>query len=501
MEMVRFIRAAALLALAFAVAGCGAKNDASSTVPSGADFAPAGSVVYVAGITDPSSDQWQKADELLSHFPGRAKLLASFKKDLAKDGLTWEGDLEPALGDDLNLVLLSYKDADHNYVFFTKPKDEAKFNKVLESGEGDDAQAHRKIDGWTVFADNEKSLDNFAAAHASGNALSDDDAFNDAMSGMPDDAAVRGYLPGKAISDLIRQEAAKSPDTQEFKNFSDSFGDLRYVAFSSAAEDEGVSVQAAYETTRELDAPSYDAELDGTLPAGALLYLSFGDIEQNFDRALKSADEQSPEFRNQLEQLQQALGLSLKDDLLPLFSEEGALAVYGGGRSVPEILLALRVDDEDKATQLINRLAAIAGLAGVEVRPLAVQGAQGKVFAYPEDDLTIYAVVGEGKVLVSNSRSRIDAALGEGDKLSDDAVYQEALDASSAPDETSGFVYTNLKAALPLLFGLGDAMSESDSGEAVSPEVRANTKPLQSAILYTKQDGKRTTISGFLTIK
>jgi len=499
--MVRLTRIAAVVALAVTLVGCGAKNEASSSVPDGADFAPAGSVVYVSGITDPSSDQWQKADELLSHFPGRVELLASFKTDLAKDGLTWEGDLKPALGDDLNLVLLSYKNADHNYVFFTKPKDEAKFNEVLESGEGDDAQVHRKIDGWTVFADNEKSLDNFAAAHAKGNALSDDDTFKDAMSGMPDEAAVRGYLPGKPISDLIKEEAAKDPDTQEFKNFSDSFGDLRYVAFSSAAEDEGVSVQAAYETSEEMDAPRYDAELDGTLPPGALLYLSFGDVEQNFDRVLKSADEQSPEFRNQLEQLQQALGFDLKEDVLPLFSQEGALAVYGGGRSVPEILLALRVDEEGKVTRLINRLAAIAGLAGVEVRPLSVQGAEGKVFAYPEDDLTIYAVVGDGKVLVSNTRARIDGALGDGDTLSDDAVYQEALDASSAPDETSGFVYTNLKVALPLLFGLGDAMSESDSPEAISPDVRANTKPLQSAILYTKQDGKRTTISGFLTIK
>ena len=50
-------------------------------------------------------------------------------------------------------------------------------------------------------------------------------------------------------------------------------------------------------------------------------------------------------------------------------------------------------------------------------------------------------------------------------------------------------------------FGLGDAMSESDSPEAIPPDVRANTKPLQSVLLYTKQDGKRTTISGFLTIK
>jgi hypothetical protein len=62
-------------------------------------------------------------------------------------------------------------------------------------------------------------------------------------------------------------------------------------------------------------------------------------------------------------------------------------------------------------------------------------------------------------------------------------------------------VYVNLKVALPLIFGFADAMSESDSPEAIPPDVRANIKPLQSALLYSKQDGKRTTISGFLTIK
>ena len=501
MAMVRCIRVAALLAFAFALVGCGAKNETSSSLPSGADFAPASSVVYVTGTTDPSSDQWQKADALLSRFPGRAKAIASFEKDLAEDGLTWERDLKPALGDDLNLVLLSYNDVDHNYVFFTKPHDEAKMTKVLESGKPADRQVHRKIDGWTVFADNEKSLDNFAAAHASGNSLSGDDAFKDAMNGMPDEAAIRGYLPGQPIADAIQKEAARSPDTQQFKSFSDSFGKLRYVAFSSAAEDEGVSVQAAYETTKAMDAASYRSELDATLPAGALFYASFGDLEQNFDQVLKNADEQDPQFGQQLNQFQQALGFNLENDVLPLFSKEGALAVYAGMQSVPVVTLALRVDDETKATQLINRLAAIAGLAGITVQPLSVEGAEGKAFLYPEDDLTINAVVGEGKLLVSNSRQSIQDALGDGKKLSDDTVYQEARDASSVPDETSGFAYVNLKQALPLLFGLGDAMSESDSPEAIPPDVRANTKPLQSVLLYTKQDGKRMTISGFLTIK
>jgi hypothetical protein len=113
----------------------------------------------------------------------------AFRKDLRKDNLTWERDVKPALGDELNLALLSFEDADHNYVFFTKPKDEAKFDKLLEAG--DDPQVHRKIDGWTVFADNKLSLDNFEQARSSGDSLSDKDEFRDAM-GSLSEATLRG---------------------------------------------------------------------------------------------------------------------------------------------------------------------------------------------------------------------------------------------------------------------------------------------------------------------
>src|SRR5262245_11652268 len=207
--MVRPARVAALVLLAFCFAGCGAKNEETlSSTPAGADFAPASSVLFVTGVTDPSSSQWQQADELLGRFPGREKLLADMRKELAEDGQTWERDVKPALGDDLNLVLLSYDDTDHNYVFFTKPKDEAKFTRLLESGDVQDRQFHRKIDGWTVFADNEQALDNFAAAHASGSALSDESAFTDAMHGLPDDAALRGYVAAEPLYALIQKEAA-----------------------------------------------------------------------------------------------------------------------------------------------------------------------------------------------------------------------------------------------------------------------------------------------------
>src|SRR5262245_16330935 len=207
--MVRLARVAALVALAFTLAGCGAKTqETPSSIPSGADFAPASSALFVTGVTDPSSSQWQKADELLGRFPGREKLLESFRKELAADDVSWERDVKPALGPDLNLVLLSYEDTDHNFVLYTKPKDEQKFTeKVLESGKPADRMVHRKIEGWTVFSDSEKALDNFEAARASGESMSTAGAFKDAMESVPDDAALRGYVAAQPLYALIRKEA------------------------------------------------------------------------------------------------------------------------------------------------------------------------------------------------------------------------------------------------------------------------------------------------------
>ena len=102
----------------------------------------------MTGVTDPASSQWAKADELLGHFPGRERLLAEARKDLLDDGLTWERDVKPALGAELDLALLDFNDADHNYVFFTKPKDQAKFDHLLETGDDPTgAPRDRRLDG------------------------------------------------------------------------------------------------------------------------------------------------------------------------------------------------------------------------------------------------------------------------------------------------------------------------------------------------------------------
>jgi len=494
MSAMRLLRLGLLAAIVLAVSGCGATKQ-SGSIPEGAELAPASAAFYMVGITDPESAQWDKADKLLGRFPGRGKLLDEFRKELRKDNLSWERDVRPALPDEIHLVALDFEG--DSFVAYAKPKDEAKFNKLLESG--DDPSVHRKIDGWTVFSDTNTAIDKFASAQsASEDSLADTDAFKDAMGELPDDAAVRGYLSGERLYALLAKEAATDPDAKSFQRFSSAFGKLESLSFSAAAQDEGVWVEAATKSNGQGKVGNFSPELEDTLPADALAYASFGNLEDYLATYLEAADKNFPQFKQGRTQLEQALGFSLRNDLFPLFSKEGAVAFYSGGELSPNVLFVLRVPDEAKAKHILDRLAALATLSGdVTVRPFSVHGAQGKQFLSPDTFFSIFAVVLDGKAFVSNSKALIEIALGDSKKLGDDAVYRDARDAADAPDDTAGFVYLNLDAGLPYVFDLANA---SEPG-SITPDVTANTKPLESALLYAKQDGDRTTLSGFLAIK
>ena len=74
-------------------------------------------------------------------------------------------------------------------------------------------------------------------------------------------------------------------------------------------------------------------------------------------------------------------------------------------------------------------------------------------------------------LVVSTSQQAIDAFTGSGPKLSADATFQDAQQASGMPDQTTGFAYVDLKDALPLVQGLA-ALSGATGSTAV-PDLSA----------------------------
>ena len=68
-----------------------------------------------------------------------------------------------------------------------------------------------------------------------------------------------------------------------------------------------------------------------------------------------------------------------------------------------------------------------------------------------------------GALVVSTSQQAVDAFTGSGTKLSGDATFQAAEQASGMPDQTTGFAYVDVKDALPLVQGLAALSGTGDS--------------------------------------
>ena len=488
----RAFRLVALVGLVLTLAaGCGGDEvTKSGSVPDGASFAPANTAAYAVVITDVESEQWAQADALLEKFPGRAKLIEGFTEDLAEDDLTWKEDVRPALGEDVHVVWLDFANDGENIVGYAKPKDKAKFEELIECCE--EPLVHREIDGWTVFAETQALLTRFANARGD-DSLADQDAFREAMERLPDDSLARAYAGGEQIEAAIERESAKSSDLKQFRQLQKNLGTIESLSFATTPRDEGVRMDAVFASSMDTQVESFSGDLAERLPGGALAYVSFGDLRDALRGFLDSAKENDPSFEQQRKQLETALGFSLEDDLFPLFSEEGAVAVYRSGDETPGVTLMLDVEDEEKAQNVINRLGALLQLSEGEgsVRKLTIEGVEVTQLSTGGEIGALFGV-SDGALIAATTEAGFRAALDAENSLAEDAKFEQAKEAAELPDENLGFVYLNLQELLPFAF---------EQDDSVDPEVRENTEPLQTALLYGEGDGNRVLLSGFLTIE
>jgi hypothetical protein len=465
--------------LALALAGCGGSETVASSKPSeGAKFAPSSAPAYIELSTDVDGDQWKKADAVLDRFPGKQKLLDQILTEIQKEGLSWDNDIRPALGDALSVVWLDFENGGDNLVGFTKPENEAKFEHLLETG--DDPAVHRKVDGWTVFAENDALLDRFEQARAGGS-LADQELFSDTIAELPGDALAKAYVSGRAVGDALRD---LGPEAQL-----GGLGDLDSLAAAVTAEDEGARLAGLFKGKKLADrAQTYTPELLDHVPSGAYAVLSF----KGGDEFLKELRD-NPTVQTELPEVERALGVTL-DELLKLFTDEVALYVRPGA-PFPEVTLLLATEDKDGALRTIDQLARrVATMAGgrfgsdrvddVDLRYVEIQGFR-----------ISYGVV-DDMVVVTSGRHAIRELKSDGDKIADDEDFRRAKEAAGLEDETSGFLYANLGELVPLI-----QMFAGLSEEGLSPQVSDNLEPLDSLVIHASPDGDAVEFTAFLGVR
>jgi hypothetical protein len=483
------VRAFSLFLIVFVAlftAGCG---EEAASRPGGASVAPASAPLFISIDTDSSSEQWKQAGALLDKFPGGDKLIASALGELSKEGIDFKADVEPALGPETDVVGLDLS-GEGEFVGLTQPDDKQKFEDLM--AKGDEQVFTREIDGWTAVSDSEAILDEFESARGEGR-LADSSEYQDALDQVDDDGIATVYLNGKALADTLAREGAASSAQLEtvFPG-----GKIPSFAISVKAEEDGVRLQGGAKGAEDdggFTGENFHADLPDEVPGGALVYLDLNNLEEGLSAARDALAQQNPEFDRDVARIEAALGVSLEQDVFPLFSGETALYVRPS-LIIPEVTLVTHVDDEDAAMATLDKL--VSGLgAYLPVAPHAndvdIDGVNAKELPLQPPVSLCWAAFDE-HLVISTSREGIAALRSDDNRLADDEDFKRALEQADVPDETTGFAYVNLHDAISSILGF--------AGAEMPPEVRANLEPLDTFVAYGSKDGTTVRFSAFLAV-
>lgn len=327
--------AVALAILTLVAAGCGtsAAGVATGSTAGGdaASLVPADASAFVAVDTNLSSTQWQNVDSLTQSFPARTKLLDRLNTELQKHGVSLKNDVEPALGDEVDVAALGKSDV----VAFTKPKDTAKLeNLVSKLSTAKEKYTVQQIDGWSVIADSPDLFTRISNVQ-SGNSLASNAQFKTAWSQVAGDALARVYVNGTSKTPLVDK--------------------IQWLAARAWADSNAFRVKAvAHPKTMPTTGA---AELLGDAPSGSALAIAFHG---------------STQLANALSMVPATKGFSVST-LAPLLSGDGVVYVRASGM-LPEFAIEVAPKDPKAA------LAAARGLLQKATGfPVTAQLVNGKV--------------------------------------------------------------------------------------------------------------------------
>jgi hypothetical protein len=478
------------LLIAVLAAGCGGGGSTASSSgggpPPSSDFVPVGAPAYVYVNSDTGGSQWQKLDALSKKFPDRQKLLQQIQSSLTKQGVDWKTDVEPALGPEVGIGVLNLSSASQaaaaatQAVGVTQPKDDAKFAALVKKLDASDpsspATIVQKIGDWTAISDKQSSIDQANAAH-DGTSLADSSTFQSAMSELPDDALAKVYVNGQALTKALKSSGAGSSLS--------TIGTPDWVAAAVEAKDDGVALSAITKGGQQTQLSSYKASLLDDIPSGALLCVSFFNIESSIKKLGTN-----PSVQAYLGQLESALGVSL-EQVAALFRDEGAIYVRAG-TPLPEVTIVLKQSNPIGALATVDKLARSASQGNVSTT--VVDGVPTRRVQVSQ--FSLYYAAFDGKLVITDSPTGISGLKDGGQKLSDDQVFKDAQSAAGMPDETKGFVYVNVKDTAPLVEGLS-----SLGGGGIPPDVSANLEHVHSFLAYATGSGDENRVDAFLEIR
>jgi hypothetical protein len=464
------MRATILAALAAAavlvVSACGSAGAAGSTTLGGAaSIAPADAIAFVAIDSDMSSGQWDAVNGMLKKIPPAGRLLTKLYAQLEGKTKVKVDDVTAALGNELDLVVLP--GAERRYVGLTQARDQAKLDALLKKLGAKSEQ----IAGWTAFADTQASLDAVKNATAK---LADDNFYRTARAKLQAGALVHAYANGieaqKLMHALATPTAPEKTVPFEWASADVVGGDggLRVHAYAQDSLLANIPAQR-----RPVPTEAYTSHLVDEIPAGVVAVADF---------VVKPGQFQLTDPAQLPKQLKKIVAKdpALLGQLDVIFGGETAVYVRQG-LPIPEITIVTQPNDTQAATTALD-----------DVMKTLRSQATGILGMFQLS----HAVIG-GQLVASTSPKGLADFRAAGPKLSGDTRFKDAQKAVGMPAATTGFVYADLKDAIPLLQAFAPL-----AGLKLPPEIaKGDFSALQALAAFGTRTGKEQSFTVYLQVQ
>jgi hypothetical protein len=401
----RAVLAALALGLVLVASGCGSST-AATRASSGTDAAslvPADALAYVSADANLDSQSWHVLTDLFGPLDTK---------------LDYKHDVQPALGDRVNLAVLGVDNGKPEAVAIVHPTDVAKLQALAKKfDQGTEHYTVETIGGWSVVADSAKAFQSVRNAE-SGSSLADSGDFKSAISQVGDASFATAYASGSGAAQL----------PAKLRALVRAGGSPRWVAAAINVDKSAlhVDVRAAGASTPA----AYRPALLHDVPSGAILAISFKDVNQLLARI----------------QAEPTLRASLPPFLggLKSLGGEGVLSLLPG-TLLPVVTLEVQSAKPDAAVTSLRALAAKAAT----VLPLRVERHG-------------------NKVLLTNAAAGTTSGAGS---LIEDQPFKDALAAADVPAEVTWLAYADIQRLTPILQALASLTGKGQTKPSAPPKL------------------------------
>jgi hypothetical protein len=513
----RLLLAGAALALVgLVLAGCGGSSKAGAAGAAGTDGRaaqafPASTAAFFDANIDESSPAWKQLLALGARFPSWPKLVTEFDKaanDATDDGPTL-AQLRAWLGTEVAFGVLDVPTdgSDPKVLGFAEVRDKAQLEAAIKKDKttrvlgkhgdfdlfGSDDKSIVAISDDTALIANDQAVATAAVDRLGGSSddLSDDATFKDTLASLPSDNIVVGYAPGSVLQKLVALGRKNDPTNNvgnvsqaQFAKVAQALDGIRALGFSLGATDKGLRIRGSSllaSDAKNVSEP-YTQTLLARVPANAWFAASFGGSGSSAKNAIDEALGSNPDARQQVTQVEAALGIKL-DDLYALISGEHAL--YAGPGAPLSAGLILHPADIDRGKATLTALSKLLTQQGIKVDTTA-DGQSAIVQGFAARWRAVDGAIGIGT----------DEAVGNAvkDSIVDSDKFKRVLDEDGvdAGAKTLGLAYVDV----PSLINLASAFG--GFGGATNQEALDNLKHVGGMLFWSGRDGDTVTSDVFV---